>query len=125
MKQIAALLFSLLLLHIAGKNARAETWLVGPGKPYETLQEVTDLLNPGDLVEVDGNTTYPAGVYVTENGEADNWITIKGITPDGGTRPLIDGSADYGINISADYIVLEGFEVTSQPKGICTSPISG
>lgn len=96
----------------------AAVYLVGPGRTYTTLQAVAGLLNAGDTVNVDGNATYPADVYLTESGEAGNWITVNGIRPAGGTRPVITGSGAYGINITADYVVLQGFEVSGGPKGI-------
>ena len=96
----------------------AATYLVGPGKTYAKLQDVADLLNPGDIVNVDGNATYPANVYIEQSGTVDKWITINGMQPPDGTRPVITGTGSYGINISADYIVLQGFEVNGGPKGI-------
>lgn len=44
-----------------GSNAFAATYQVGPGKAYANLGAVAGLLNPGDIVEVDGNATYPGG----------------------------------------------------------------
>jgi hypothetical protein len=99
-------------------NSIAATYLVGPGKTYAKLQDVADLLRPGDIVNVDGNTTYPANVYIEQSGSADNRITINGMQPSNGTRPIITGAGSYGINITADYVVLQGFEVIESPKGI-------
>lgn len=96
----------------------AATYQVGPGKTYTRLQDVADLLKPGDNVLVDGSTTYPAGVYLTQSGTTTGKITISGLRPINGTRPKITGSGAYGINITADNIVLEGFEVVGGPKGI-------
>jgi hypothetical protein len=96
----------------------AAVYLVGPGRTYGTLQDVADLLQAADTVKVDGNATYPADVYLTQSGTAGSWITISGIRPAGGTRPVITGSGAYGINITADHVVLEGFEVSGGPKGI-------
>ena len=91
---------------------------VGAGASYATLQEVVDLLKPGDTVFVEGNATYPAGAQIDRSGTADEWITILGKHGSDVTRPLIRGSSTYGINISANCIVLEGFEVRGRPKGI-------
>ena len=40
--------------------AQAATYRVGPGRTYTKHRSVVCLLNPGDVVEVDGNATYPA-----------------------------------------------------------------
>ena len=96
----------------------ADTYLVGQGKTYTRLQEVTEILKPGDVVLVDGNATYSSGAQFSRNGTADRWIIVSGIQPAGGTRPKITGTSMYGIEITADYFILEGFEVTGRPKGI-------
>ena len=91
------LVISLLLISTL---TTAETYLVGATQTYTSLQEITDLLEPGDVVRVDGNATYEAGAYFSNNGTEEKWITISGIQPEGGTRPKITGSEMYGINIS-------------------------
>jgi len=99
--------------------ARADLYQVGPGRLYETLQDVAPFLEPGDLVEVDGDNTYPGGVVFTEPGTAAQPIVIRGVRVNG-NRPLISG----GVNTvqfqtpdpyappGADWYVFEGFEVT-------------
>lgn len=96
----------------------ATNYNVGPSQTYKTLQDVSNLLQPGDSVFVDGNAVYPADVNIDKNGTDDNWIIIQGIKPTNGARPSIRGGTTYGINISADYIVFEGIQVTSSKKGI-------
>ena len=118
MENFKGIAFSAALLYCTCGNLWAATYIVGPGKTYTKLQDVADLLKPGDSVKVDGSVTYPAGVYMTQSGTADNWITISGLQPLGGARPKITGAGAYGINISADYVVLQGFEVIGGPKGI-------
>jgi hypothetical protein len=118
MKKLNGIAFSAAILYCACGNLWAATYLVGPGKTYTKLQDVVDLLKPGDVVQVDGSVTYPAGVYMIQSGTADNWITISGMKPSNGTRPKITGTGAYGINITADYVVLQGFEVIGGPKGI-------
>jgi hypothetical protein len=117
MKNSTRVFYIVALIGIYG-NSLAATYLVGPGKTYAKLQDVADLLRPGDIVNVDGNATYPANVYIEQSGTADKWITINGIQPSNGTRPVITGTGSYGINISADFVVLQGFEVIGGPKGI-------
>ena len=41
---------------------------VGPGRQYANLQAVASLLRPGDIVEVQGGTTYTGGVRLTQSG---------------------------------------------------------
>jgi hypothetical protein len=118
MKHMTAIVFCAILLQSAWSNLPAATYLVGPGKQYATLQSVADLLRASDTVLVDGNATYPSGASLSQSGTAGNWITIIGIQPVGGTRPVLAGTTTYGIDISADYIVLQGFQVTGRPKGI-------
>jgi hypothetical protein len=96
----------------------AATYLVGPGKTYAKLQDVVDRLNPGDTVNVDGNATYPANVYIEQSGTVAKPIIISGVQSSGSARPKITGTGSYGINITADYVVLQGFEVIGGPKGI-------
>ena len=118
MKRAAVIAFSLILLSSFCGNLLAVTYLVGPGKTYTKLQDVADLLRPGDVVNVDGNATYPANANLSQIGTANNWITVSGIKPAGGTRPIITGTGAYGINITGDYVVFQGFEVIGSPKGI-------
>jgi len=101
-----------------GVNIPAVTYTVGPGKMFAKLQDVADKLGPGDNVLVDGNTTYPANIYLTQSGTVASRITISGLQPSGASRPKITGTGSYGINVTADNIVLEGFEVIGGPKGI-------
>src|SRR5262249_46637390 len=72
--------------------ARAETYQVGPGKPYASLAEVAGLLGPGDLVEVDGDATYD-GVQLTQSGTSAQKITIRGIRVNG-KRPTFAGGTN-------------------------------
>jgi len=117
MKYPTAIVF--LIIAVISSHVQAVTYQVGPGRNYTTLQAVAGLLEKGDLVEVDGNATYPGGVTFTEPGTADEKITIRGIRLNG-QRPKISG----GINTvafttpwpyagpGADHYVFEGFEVT-------------
>jgi hypothetical protein len=45
---------------LAAPLAQADVYQVGSGRPYAQLQDVLDdvTLQPGDVVEVDGNQTY-------------------------------------------------------------------
>jgi hypothetical protein len=118
MKTPATVIGFAVMVYCLSGNSIAATYLVGPGKTYAKLQDVADLLKPGDIVNVDGNTTYPANVFIEKSGTAGQRITINGMQPSNGTRPVITGAGSYGISISADYIILQGFEVIGGPKGI-------
>lgn len=105
---------------LASAAAGAATYQVGPGKPYANLQAVVNLLNPGDLVLVDGNTTYGGGVVFTRPGNASSKITIRGVRVSG-NRPVLQGStntvtfATPDVDVptaSASHYVFEGFEVS-------------
>jgi hypothetical protein len=90
--------------------AAATTYEVGPGKPYATIEDVDDLLGPGDVVLVQGGHTYPGGVWLQEDGAAGNPITIRGVRV-GGSRPVLSGGTNT-IELMGDHTVLEGFDVT-------------
>ncbi len=109
---------SIFLSYLLSISTFATNYNVGPQADFASIQAVVDLLNPGDTVFVAGNNSYPADIYIDRSGSENNWIVIKGIIPDGGARPVITGEGNYGINISADFVVVEGFQVSDMPKGI-------
>jgi hypothetical protein len=116
--KLQAIVITLLVSMVSG-SVEGATYQVGPGKTYARLQDVADILNPGDRVLVDGDNTYPANVYIDRSGTAGQPIVISGIRPfGGGTRPVITGGGSYGINVSGDNVVLEGFDIDGGPKGI-------
>lgn len=89
--------------------AGAEVYQVGPTRSYQNLEEVDDLLEPGDVVEVDGDATYPS-VWFQEDGSAAAPIVIRGIRVDG-NRPRLHGGNNT-VELQGDWYVFEGFEVT-------------
>ncbi len=96
----------------------AVTYRVGPTQTYHTLQEVAALLNPGDSVLVDGDTTYPGGVVFTEAGTPAAPIVIKGVRINS-RRPIISGGTNtvhfespWPCTTGADHYRFEGFEIT-------------
>jgi hypothetical protein len=97
----------------------ATTYQVGPSRPYATLQDVAGLLQPGDLVEVDGDATYPGDVVFSVPGTQAQPITIRGIEVNG-QPPVISGGTNTVVFQTpfpysppgADHYVFEGFEVT-------------
>lgn len=90
-------------------GASAATLQVGPTRSYKTLGAVAGIVNPGDVVEVDGGATYPA-VAFTRAGSAASKITLRGIRV-GGKRPILSGGTN-SIELAGDHYVLEGFEIT-------------
>jgi hypothetical protein len=88
--------------------ASAATYEVGPGRPYATLEDVDDLLGPGDLVLVSGGATYPGGVRLEQDGGPSAPITIRGV---GSPRPVLSGATNT-IELAGDHTVLEGFDLT-------------
>lgn len=104
----------------AASFAAATTYQVGPGRPHANLQAVAGLLNPGDLVEVDGNVSYPGGVVFTRPGTPAQKITIRGIRVNG-IRPIISGGTNTVTFATPDvddpqaagsHYVFENFELT-------------
>jgi len=95
---------------LASSSALAATYKVGPSKPYASLDEVAPLLEPGDVVEVDGGATYAGDVDFDNPGTAAQKITIRGI-PVNGQRPVLEGGART-VAFNGDHYVFEGFEVT-------------
>ncbi len=103
-----------------GNRAWGVTYQVGPGKPYENLQAVASLLLPGDLVEVDGDVTYPGDVSFTEPGTPENPIIIRGIRINN-NRPVISGGTNTVAFVTpwpysgpgGDHYEFEGFEITA------------
>lgn len=110
---------AILLIILGAVTVFGADYQVGPGRTYTTLQSVAPLLQPGDVVEVDGDVTYPGDVTFTEPGEADNKITIRGIRVNG-NRPVISGGTNTVqfqtpwpyTGPGGDHYVFEGFEVT-------------
>jgi hypothetical protein len=89
--------------------ALAATYQVGPSRTIKTLTGVAGMLNPGDIVEVDGDATY-AAVNFSRSGSAAAPITIRGVRV-AGKRPVISGGTN-SIEISGDYYVLSGLDIT-------------
>jgi len=98
-----------LVLAVVAIPAAANTYLVGPTRPYLNLNAVAGLLNPGDLVLVDGNQTYPSAL-LTHSGNPGQPITIRGVRVNG-NRPILSGGNNT-IEVQSNWTVVEGFEFT-------------
>ena len=98
--------------------AAAETYQVGPDREFPTIQDTLDLLQPGDVVEVDGGHTYPGDLWFREgqSGTPDNHVVIRGIRDSDGNRPIITGVGteqwhDIVVLMYGNHITFEGFEI--------------
>jgi hypothetical protein len=94
--------------------ASAATYAVGPGRGYATLPALFAAvdLEPGDLVEVDGDTVYPGGIIwpANDGGAPGNPVIVRGLRVNG-AQPTLSGGTNT-IEIRANHVVFEGFEVT-------------
>jgi hypothetical protein len=91
-------------------EASSTIYQVGPARKYKDLGQVASLLVAGDVVEIDGNATYPA-VQLTRSGATSSKITIRGLRVDG-KRPVFSGGNNT-IEVYADHYVLEGLDITA------------
>lgn len=116
-----ALSLLMVLLTIIPGSLHAATYLVGPSRTYQQLQQVAGLLNPGDVVEVDGDQVYPGEVVFTRPGSPAAKIHIRGVRVNG-KRPVISGGANavafttpwpYNGPNGGHHYVFEGFEVAN------------
>lgn len=89
--------------------AFGDTFHVGPSGTFAELSDVAPLVGPGDLVLVDGGTTYGPVVFA-QDGAPGNPIVVRGLRV-GGARPILSGGTNT-IEIQSDHFVFEGFEVT-------------
>ncbi len=90
--------------------AHATVYEVGPGKPHASVAEVAERLSPGDLVLIQGGTTYPGGIVFSRPGQADRKIIIRGV-PVEGKLPIIRGGRNT-IEAAANHYVFENLELT-------------
>src|SRR3982751_306821 len=105
------LIFTLIIMVCFAGSAYAATYQVGPTRPFANLQGVAPILAPGDVVEVDGNVTYPGDLIFTKPGTDASKITIRGIRVNG-VRPIISGGTNTVEFRLSDHYVFEGFDVT-------------
>jgi hypothetical protein len=95
--------------------SNAATYQVGPTRTHTDLNALFTAINlePNDLVLVDGSTTYPGGIIMrdADSGAPNNPVTIRGVIPNGGTRPLLLGGTNTIEFRSANHVVFENFEI--------------
>ncbi|MBK9258442.1 MAG: hypothetical protein IPM54_01245 [Polyangiaceae bacterium] len=109
MRNVTSLLLACGLL-VLSSNAFGATYQVGPGKAYSNLGEVASKLAPGDIVEVEGNQTYPGGVIFKKHGTAAQKITIRGLRVNG-KRPVLSGGTNT-IEAAGNHYIFEGLDLT-------------
>jgi|WetSurMetagenome_2_1015567.scaffolds.fasta_scaffold50865_2 chitodextrinase len=85
------------------------TYLVGPSRTYTSIQQVEGLLEPGDLVLVDGDEVYAGSITFSNAGTPAEPITIRGVKTNG-IRPVIEGGRDV-VEFNQNNYVFEGFEI--------------
>ncbi|MGK3967114.1 right-handed parallel beta-helix repeat-containing protein [Sorangium sp. So ce1667] len=95
---------------LAASPASAATYEVGRGKPYSSLAEVAPRLAAGDVVEVEGDATYPGDLIFKKSGTEAQKITIRGVRANG-RRPVLSGGTNTVV-FGGNHYVFEGFEIT-------------
>ena len=98
-------------------SAGAATLPVGAGSKYATIDDALAVVQPGDIIEVQGDQTYTGTIKFRpeHGGTAKQPVTVRGI-PVNGHRPKLKGigSGEYDnmvVLLNANHFVLESFEV--------------
>ncbi|GGK09174.1 right-handed parallel beta-helix repeat-containing protein [Luteimonas terricola] len=109
-------LLSASLLFLLPLPLLAATYTVGPtGRQYTQLTTLVDSvdLEPGDVVLVDGGTTYSGNVIVrsSDRGAPGNPVTFRWNRSTGSTRPVLQGGSHTIKFQQSNHVVFEGFDV--------------
>lgn len=109
--------FLFLTLVLLPSVAWSATYTVGPsGRQYTQLSAVfaNNNLEPGDIVEVDGNATYNGNIVVNtdDGGSQSNPVTIRWRRSGSASRPLLQGGIHTIKFQQSNHVVFEGFELT-------------
>jgi hypothetical protein len=83
-------------------------------RPWRTLQHAADVVEPGTTVLVDDSGDYEGGLDLHRSGAADAYIVFMARDPSSMPRLVGAAGRDALVDISASYVVLQGFEVTGQ-----------
>ncbi len=81
---------------------------VGPSREYADLGAVAEIVEPGDIVEVDGDATYPA-VELTVPGTAEAPILFRAAASGG--RPVISGGTDTVRFEGSHHVIVQGIDI--------------
>jgi hypothetical protein len=100
---------SVFVILAGAESANAATYQIGPNKPFQQISQVSSSLQPGDVVEIEGNATYSSGSF-SKNGTEQAKITIRGILRNG-KRPVIKGGTNT-IAVHGSHYVFENLEMT-------------
>ena len=104
----------IVLAALGAMTAHADLYQIGPARIYTSLQQLNAPLRPGDVVEVDGDATYPGNVTFYHGGTAESPVIIRGIRVNG-RRPVLSGAnftaAANVVAFQAGHITFEGFEI--------------
>lgn len=92
-----------------GGQAQATTYQIGPNKPFQQISNVASQLQPGDIVEIDGDASY-SSVSFSKNGTNQAKITIRGILRNG-KQPSIKGGSNT-IAVNASHYVFEQLDIS-------------
>lgn len=90
--------------------AWSATYQVGPSREHRQLAEVAKKLEPGDVIELDGDASYEGGVVFARPGKPQAKITVRGVRVNG-KRPLLRGGKNT-LEARGDHYVFEGLELT-------------
>jgi hypothetical protein len=91
------------------RRESALTYKVGSGQTYTSFAALP-ALQPGDVVEVNGDATYGA-IKLSAAGTASAKITIRGVAING-KRPVISGGVNTVAFEASHHVVFENFDVT-------------
>ena len=91
-------------------SSSAATFQVGPTRSIPDLATVAPLLQPGDVVEVDGGHAYSGEVVFKKSGTKEHPIKIIG-KRSADKRPVLQGGKTT-VELRGDHYVLEGFDIT-------------
>jgi hypothetical protein len=109
MHKFAVSAISFVVAVLVAPSLVAATYRVGTSG---TFRQFADLpaLQPGDLVEVEGGTTYNS-FWFQNSGTATSPIVIRGLRSTDGERPRIQGGNNT-VELMGDHMVFEGFDVS-------------
>ena len=80
------------------------------GSAFQTLGHAASVVNPGDTVIV-GSGTYKEQVWISRGGNASADVTFKSAEPGGAHIRPASADAYSTLNVRANYVTLEGFDV--------------
>ena len=85
---------------------------IGPNRNYKKIQDVLSKLKAGDTIQVDGDTTYPGGIFFnTASGTAANPITLKGVTINGNKPKIKSLNARHILYFNRSHYVVDNLDV--------------